>query len=74
MCRTKYKKISVVYKSKYNNKCKKQVILLMIGDGKKTSEKRRKRLVSEPNYYSCKNFSDHLMAIEMKKKTRVKMN
>ena len=40
----------------------------MIGDGKKTSEKRRKRLVSEPNYYSCKNFSDHLMAIEMKKK------
>ena len=29
------KKISVVYKSKYNNKRKKQVILLMIGDGKK---------------------------------------
>ena len=29
------KKISVVYKSKYNNKPKKQVILLMIGDGKK---------------------------------------
>ena len=26
-------KISVVYKSKYNNKCKKQVILLMICDG-----------------------------------------
>ena len=38
-----------------------------------TSEKRRKRLVSEPNYHSCKNFSDYLMAIEMKK-TRVKMN
>ena len=38
-----------------------------------TSEKRRKRLVSEPNYHSCKKFSDHLMAIEMKK-TRVKMN
>ena len=37
------------------------------------SEKRRKRLVSEPNYLSCKKFSDHLMAIEMKK-TRVKMN
>ena len=33
-----------------------------------TSEKKRKRLVSEPNYYSCKNFSDHLMAIETKKK------
>ena len=38
-----------------------------------TSEKRRKRLVSEPNYHSCKQFSDHLMAIEMKK-TRVEMN
>ena len=37
-----------------------------------TSDKRRKRLVSEPNYYSHKNFSDHLMAIGMKK-TRVKM-
>ena len=31
------------------------------------SEKRRKWLVSEPNYHSCKKFSDHLMAIEMKK-------
>ena len=29
------KKISVAYKSKYNNKRKKQVILLMIGDGEK---------------------------------------
>ena len=37
-----------------------------------TSDKRRKGLVSEPNYHSCKNFSYHLMAIEMKK-TRVKM-
>ena len=37
-----------------------------------TSDKRRKRLVSEPNYHLHKNFSDHLMAIEMKK-TRVKM-
>ena len=35
-----------------------------------TSDKRRKRLVSEPNYHSHKN--DHLMAIEMKK-IRVKM-
>ena len=32
-----------------------------------TSEKRIKRLVSEPNYHSCKTFSDHLMTIEMKK-------
>ena len=37
-----------------------------------TSDKRRKRLVSEPNYHSHKTFSDHLMAIEMKK-TRLKM-
>ena len=37
-----------------------------------TSDKWRKRLDSEPNYHSCKKFSDHLLAIEMKK-TRVKM-
>ena len=37
-----------------------------------TSDKRRKILVSEPSYHSHKNFSDHLMAIKMKK-TRVKM-
>ena len=32
-----------------------------------TSDKRRKWLVSEPNNDSCKTFSGHLMAIEMKK-------
>ena len=37
-----------------------------------TSNKRRKRLVSEPNYHSHKKSSEHLMAIEVKK-TRVKM-
>ena len=37
-----------------------------------TSDKRRKRLVSEPNYHSHTEFSDHLKAIEIKK-TRVKM-
>ena len=37
-----------------------------------TSNKKKTRLVSEPNYYSHKKFSDHLMAIEMKK-TRVKI-
>ena len=37
-----------------------------------TSDKRRKRLVSEANYNSHKNFSEHLMAIKVKK-TRVKM-
>ena len=36
------------------------------------SDKRRKQLVSNPNYHSHKNFSDDLMATEIKK-TRVKM-
>ena len=35
ICKTQYKKIRVVYKSKHKNKREKQVILLMIGDGKK---------------------------------------
>ena len=38
-----------------------------------TSDKRRKTLLSEPNYHLYKKFSDHLMIIEMKK-TRIKMN
>ena len=37
-----------------------------------TIEKRRKRLVSEPNYHTHKKFSEYLMAIEMKK-AKVKM-
>ena len=37
-----------------------------------TSEKRKKRLVSEPNYHPHKNFSDSLMTKEMKK-TKVKI-
>ena len=37
-----------------------------------TSDKRRKKLASEPNYHSHKNFSKHLMTIEMKK-TKAKM-
>ena len=36
-------------------------------------DKRRKQLVSEPNYHTSKYFSEHLMAIEMKK-TNLKMN
>ena len=32
-----------------------------------TSDKRRKRLVSEPNYNLHKTFSEDLMAIEMKR-------
>ena len=31
------------------------------------TEERRKKLVSEPNYASCTPFSDHLMAVEMRK-------
>ena len=37
-----------------------------------TSDKRRKRIVSEPNYHSHKKFSEHLMAMEMKK-TKLKL-
>ena len=38
-----------------------------------TTEKRRIRLLSEPNYHTTKQFSENLIAIEMKK-ARVKMN
>ena len=38
-----------------------------------TTEERRNKLVSEPNYHKTKHFSENLLAIEMKK-TKVKMN
>ena len=38
------------------------------------TDKTRNQLVSEPNYHTAKYFSENLMAIEMKKKTKVKMN
>ena len=38
-----------------------------------TTEEKRIKLVSEPNYHTTKHFSDKLLAIEMKK-TKVKMN
>ena len=38
-----------------------------------TTEERRSKLVSEPNYHTKKYFSENLLAIEMKK-TKVKMN
>ena len=38
-----------------------------------TTEERRNKLVSEPNYHTAKHFSENLLAIEMKK-TKVKMN
>ena len=57
---------SVFGKTMKNNRIHRDIKLL-------TSDKRRKQLVSEPNYHSCKKFSDQLMGIEIKK-TRVKMN
>ena len=38
-----------------------------------TTEEKRIKLVSEPNYHTKKHFSKNLLAIEMKK-TKVKMN
>ena len=33
-----------------------------------TTDKKRNKLVSEPNYNTIKHFSENLLAIEMKKK------
>ena len=38
-----------------------------------TTERRRKYLVSKPNYYTTKYFTENLLAIEMKK-TQITMN
>ena len=38
-----------------------------------TTNGRRNKLVSEPNYHTTKYFSENLLAIEMRK-TKVKMN
>ena len=38
-----------------------------------TTDERRNKLVSEPNYHTTKNFSENLLGIEMKK-TKVKIN
>ena len=35
-----------------------------------TTERGRNYLVSEPNYHTTKFFTEHLLAIEMKKKNR----
>ena len=37
-----------------------------------TSNTRRKKLASEPNYHTCKHFSENLIAIEMRK-TKIHM-
>ena len=38
-----------------------------------TTDEKRNKLVSEPNYHTTKHFSENFLAIEMKK-TKVKMN
>ena len=38
-----------------------------------TTDNRRNQLISEPNYYTTKCFSENLLAIEMKK-IKLKMN
>ena len=38
-----------------------------------TTDEKRSRLISEPSYHTTKQFSENLLAIEMKK-TKVKMN
>ena len=39
-----------------------------------TTDVKRNKLVSEPNYHTTKRFSENLLAIEMKKKIKKKMN
>ena len=39
-----------------------------------TTNEKRSKLISEPNYHTTKRFSENLLATEMKKKTKVKMN
>ena len=39
-----------------------------------TTERRRNYLVPEPNYDNTKLFTEHLLVIEMKKKTQILMN
>ena len=38
-----------------------------------TTDEKRNKLVSDPNYHTAKRFSENLLALEMKK-TKVKMN
>ena len=39
-----------------------------------TTDEKRNKLISEPNYHTTKRFSENLLAIEMKKKKKKKMN
>ena len=51
----------VVFGKTMENVRNRRVVKLVV------TEERRKKLVSEPIYDSCKQFSDSLMAIEMRK-------
>ena len=54
---------------KWNNgKCKKHRDIKLV-----TTNKRRNKLVSEPNYHTTKYFSGNLLAIEIRK-TKIIMN
>ena len=39
-----------------------------------TTDEKRSKLISEPNYHTAKRFFKNVLAIEMKKKTKAKMN
>ena len=39
-----------------------------------TTDVKRNKLVSEPNYHTARRFSENLLTIEIKTKTKVKMN
>ena len=57
-----------IEKRKIMENVRKYKIIKLVNDDTK-----KKKLVSEPNYYTTKWFSENLLAIEMKK-TPVKMN
>ena len=59
--------MEILYNTVYENVRKHKDIKLV------TTNDRRKRLVSQPNYHTSKHFSEDLMAIEMRK-TSVLMN
>ena len=39
-----------------------------------TTDEKRSKLISEPNYHTIKRLSENLLVVEMKKKTKLKMN
>ena len=58
---------NAVFRKTMKNVRNRKVVKLVV------KEERRKKLFSEPNYDSCKQFSDSLMTIEMRK-TEVSMD